>query len=362
MKMIHCADLHLDSKLNANLDRDKAALRRQELLDTFSSMVGYAAENGVEVILIAGDMFDKPHIRKQARTRVIDEIKTHQDIDFLYLQGNHDRSDLLQDVDVSDIPNLKLFSDAEWRGFRYDDVVITGRELTADNAKTLTMNLVLDQADVNIVMLHGQESDYEGNDKTQIVPLYELRGKYIDYLALGHIHSYKKAKLDDRGEYCYSGCLEGRGFDECGPKGFVLLTIEDKKVESEFIPFAKRSLHEAQVEITPDESMPEVLTAIEDAVSGIPSCDMVKAVLTGSVNMDGEADTDRILGRFSERFFFFKVYDRTRINIDYDSFMGDRSLKGEFARIMQQADIPEDKKARIVEIGMKALMEEEIEG
>ncbi|MCR5099492.1 MAG: metallophosphoesterase family protein [Lachnospiraceae bacterium] len=362
MKMIHCADLHLDSKLNANLDRDKATLRRQELLDTFSNMVDYAADNGVDVILIAGDMFDKTHIRKQARSRVIDEISTHPDIDFLYLQGNHDRTDFLQDVDLTDLPNLKLFSDAEWRGYRYDDVVVTGREITADNAKTFTMNLVLDQADVNIVMLHGQESDYMGNDKTQIVPLYELRGKYIDYLALGHIHSYKRAKLDDRGEYCYCGCLEGRGFDECGEKGFVLLTVEDKKVESEFIPFAKRSLHEAVIEITPEETMPQILDALEEAVSHIPGDDMVKAVLTGVVNMDGEPDRDRIRSRFAERFFFFKVYDQTRINIDYDSFVGDRSLKGEFARIMRDVDLPEDKKARIVEIGMKALMEEEIEG
>ena len=362
MKMIHCADLHLDSKLNANLDRDKAALRRQELLDTFSRLVDYAADNGVDAILIAGDMFDKTHIRKQARSRVIDEIATHPDIDFLYLQGNHDRTDFLQDVDITQLPNLKLFSDVEWRGYRYDDVVVTGREITADNAKTFTMNLVLDQADVNIVMLHGQESDYEGNDKTQIVPLYELRGKYIDYLALGHIHSYKKAKLDERGEYCYCGCLEGRGFDECGEKGFVLLTIEDKKVQSQFVPFAKRSLHEVQIEITPEKSMPEILDDISGAVSDISADDMVKTVLTGYVNMDGEADTDRIRSRFAESFFFFKVYDQTRINIDYDSFMGDKSLKGEFVRIMQQAELPEDKKARIVEIGMKALMEEEIEG
>ena len=361
MKLIHCADMHLDSKLATNLDRDKATLRRQELLDTFSKMVDFAADNGVDVILIAGDLFDKPHIRKQARARVTEEITTHPDIDFLYIQGNHDRSDFLQDVDPADIPNLKLFNEGEWTGYRYDDVVITGREITADNAKTFTMNLVLDQADVNIVMLHGQESDYEGGDKTEIIPLGELRGKYIDYLALGHIHSYKKVKLDDRGEYCYSGCLEGRGFDECGEKGFVLLTVEDKKVESQFIPFAKRKLHEIPVPVEPEETMPQLLDAIDEATAGIPADDMVKVVLNGYVNMDGEADTDRILKRYAERFFFFKVYDRTKIRIDYDSFLGDRSLKGEFVRIMQQADLPEDKKARIVEIGMKALMEEEIE-
>ena len=362
MKLIHCADLHLDSKLNANLDKEKAMRRRAELLDTFSDMVDYAADHGVDVILIAGDLFDKTHIRKQTKSRVIEEITTHPDIDFLYLQGNHDKTDFISDVRSEDIRNLKLFTDSEWTSYRYDDVVVTGREINSDNAKTFTMNLVLDQADVNIVMLHGQESDYEGSDKTEIIPLQNLRGKYINYLALGHIHSYKRAKLDDRGEYCYCGCLEGRGFDECGEKGFVLLSVEDKRVTSEFVPFAKRRLHEVEIPITPGERMPDILTAIGEALSDIPGDDMVKVSLSGYVDMDGEADTYRIVKSFSDRFFFFKVCDETKIRIDYDSFINDKSLKGEFVRIMQEADMPEDRRARIVEIGMKALMEEEIEG
>ena len=35
MKIIHCADLHLDSKMESNLDREAASMRRDELLDTF---------------------------------------------------------------------------------------------------------------------------------------------------------------------------------------------------------------------------------------------------------------------------------------------------------------------------------------
>ena len=39
MKLIHCADLHLDSKMNANLDKDHAKERKGELLHTFEKMV-----------------------------------------------------------------------------------------------------------------------------------------------------------------------------------------------------------------------------------------------------------------------------------------------------------------------------------
>lgn len=70
--------------------------------------------------------------------------------------------------------------------------------------------------------MHGQIRDTSGKDKINVS---KLRNKNIDYLALGHIHTFTSIKIDDRGTGVYSGCLEGRGFDECEDKGFVELTI-----------------------------------------------------------------------------------------------------------------------------------------
>ena len=58
MKIIHCADLHLDSKMTANLSKEQAKERKMEILRTFSRMVEYAKNNQVSVIIIAGDLFD----------------------------------------------------------------------------------------------------------------------------------------------------------------------------------------------------------------------------------------------------------------------------------------------------------------
>ena len=55
LKIIHCADLHLDSKMETNLDKEKAKERKNEILITFEKMVQYAKENDVKVIIIAGD-------------------------------------------------------------------------------------------------------------------------------------------------------------------------------------------------------------------------------------------------------------------------------------------------------------------
>ena len=45
MKIIHCADLHLDSDMTSNLTKEKAKERRTELLVTFQRMITYAKEN-----------------------------------------------------------------------------------------------------------------------------------------------------------------------------------------------------------------------------------------------------------------------------------------------------------------------------
>ncbi len=364
MKIIHCADLHLDSKLESNLSADKAKIRRDELLDTFERLVEFAEQQGVSVIMIAGDMFDKNHIRKLAKNRTLEIMESHPYVTFLYLKGNHDKTDFLSDLEGEIPQNLKTFSDEEWTSYSFgeeDEVVITGREINKNNSKMLATNLILDQSKVNIVMLHGQEANYVGNDKTEVINLNDYKNKYIDYLALGHIHSYKNEKLDERGEYCYSGCLEGRGFDECGDKGFVLLDIHDSVIDSEFIPFAYRKLHEIPVEITPEMDMPAILAAIEGAISAISEKDLVKVVLQGNTDMDFDIDVPRIIRTFEEKFFFFKIYDRTSPEIHYESFVHDRSLKGEFVRLMQKEELSEEERSQIIEIGMKAIMGEDIE-
>lgn len=362
MKIIHCGDLHLDSKMESNLTKDQAKLRKKELLDAFERMVTFAKTNGVEVIMIAGDMFDKTHVKKEARNRVWEQIKAHPEIDFCYLKGNHDKCDFLSEEQLELVSNFHTFSQEQWTSYEYGDVVISGIELDKTNVNTLGANLVLEQDKFNIVLLHGQEVNYQGKDSTQVIHLTALQNKFIDYLALGHIHSYKQEALDERGIYCYCGCLEGRGFDECGEKGFVLLEIENKKLTTTFVVNQGRQFHEVELEVDESMDMLEIMSQIEKKVEHISSEDAVKFVIKGVVDFDFDVDLDRIKDRFMQRFFFVKCYDKTRVAIRYEDFLQDRSLKGEFVRLLQrQQELSEDERSEIIEIGLHAIMGEEIE-
>ena len=362
MKMIHCADLHLDSKMDANLSSEAARVRRAEILQTYQDMVEYAKKHEIGTILIAGDLFDKKNISAAAKTTVKNSITQNPEITFYYLQGNHDIENFLDPGDVPE--NLKLFSDA-WTYYEQDGVVIAGVTFTKNNHGMLWNSLTLDRSKVNIVMLHGQTAEVDGKPGDEIVNLKALKNLGIDYLALGHIHSYRKEALDARGVYCYPGCLEGRGFDECGVHGFVVLDIDTKtgSVSTEFVETGRRRLYEVHADISDcmntDEIKPRVREALADA--GCTKADLVKLVLTGEVDVECEIEPEAVLAAFSDVYFFMKVQDRTSLKIDPAMYVGDVSLKGEFVRqVLAAPDLDDEAKNRAIRYGIRALQNEEI--
>ncbi len=362
MKIIHCADLHLDSKMTANLSKEQAKERKMEILRTFTRMVEYAKKNGVSVILIAGDMFDTRNVSAMVRNTVRDVIVNNPEIDFLYLRGNHDNDNFLSKMD--EIPeNLCLFKDT-WTKYTYGDVAISGLELDENNSLTAYNTLVLDHDVYNIVTMHGQIAGYKSKDKVEVISLDDLKNKNIDYLALGHVHNRIAEKFDSRGMYCYPGCLEGRGFDECDEKGFVLLDIDtqNRTAQTSFIHMAARAFYTLPVDVSGVFTTQEAIARMEEAIAQTqyPSNSLVKFVLQGEVDVECEIETAFLEEQFAEYFYFVKVYDETKIHVNYQDYEKDATLKGEFVRLVSESDLSEEEKSLIIKTGILALQGEEI--
>ena len=131
-------------------------------------------------------------------------------------------------------------------------------------------------------MLHGQEAQTKSRNEYQSISIRLLKNKGIDYLALGHVHSYKKEKLDARGIYCYPGCIEGRGFDECGEHGFVVIDVNNNTLTShEMIQAASRCLYEIDVDISECLNSSEIINNIQHALDmkHYSSSSMIKVCL-----------------------------------------------------------------------------------
>lgn len=355
MKLIHCSDFHLDSALGSNFSPAEAKSRNGEICATFGRVACYAQREQVGAVLIAGDLFDSPHASRQTVEYVLSQIRGAENVTFFYLRGNHDgRRDAFDGFELP--ANLVCFSE-DWTSYTCGDVRITGRTLNCTSGMDLTASLRLRAEDCNIVMLHGELSAQSGGEQ---IALRDLKNQNIDYLALGHIHSFRQGKLDERGVYCYCGCVEGRGFDECGEKGFVLLETAAGGIRSQFISFARRTLHDVQVDITGAQTVPQLLGCMKQASTGIPQEDLVKFTLQGSYTTQTQKDLPFLQKLLEEDFYLVKIKDESRLELPRENYEFDISLKGEFIRLVLASDLPEEEKERVAACGIRALMGEEV--
>lgn len=352
MKIIHTADLHLDSRLEANLDSSKAKTRRKELVLAFEKMVTFAQENGVRLVLVAGDLFDHNKVTNATVEMIASIISSAPEIDFLLLSGNHDSLNSFEKLGV--LPqNIKFFSE-KWKYYDYENVTIAGLALNDKNRQIAVSSLNLEEDRFNIATLHLDI------DNDSVITLNSLKDKNIDYLALGHLHSFRMDKMG-RGVYAYSGCLEARGFDEAGKKGFVLIDTDNKSYE--FISnLGIRTLYKVEVDISGLETYAEIRNKIADTLkeSGASEKDMVKVVLIGEYTLETNKQPEQLLIFLKDRFYFAKLEDKSLMKISSEDYKDSVSLKGEFVRNVLSSGLSKQQMDSIIMLGIRAIEGEDI--
>ena len=350
MKIIHTGDIHFGSPFTSRWGKEKAELRRGEICSAFRRLVAFAAAQEARIVLLAGDVFDGDFPSKRDREFFYGVIKSAPQIDFLYVKGNHD----LFEEEV-ELPNLKRFG-REWTSYEYGSLTVSGIELCEKNSESFYYSLALDKNKTNLVLLHGQISSSVGEG---LICLNRLCEKGIDYLALGHLHSFCMDRLDERGVYAYCGCLEGRGYDEAGEKGFVLLEA-DRFVRASFVPFARRTVWEKEVDTGGVKSAAELLGKIRREIS-VPKKDLLRVVLTGECDFETEGLKQIVEEAFAGEFFDFSVKNQAVRRVDFSKYAGQVSLEGEFVRlVLADKSLTEKEKNEAVRIGLKALKGERV--
>lgn len=368
MRLLHCSDLHLDARMTAHLDVRAAKERREELLMTFANIAETARREQARAILIAGDLFDTERVTARTRQYVGQLISEYSEIMFLYVSGNHDRD--VQPIFPDDVlpHNWVDLTGEDWSSVALCEadmsVTISGTSATEKNE---IYENIPRAAGFHIVMLHG-ETKKSGAAAADAVCLHRLTGKGIDYLALGHLHSYHADTLGDRGVWCYSGCPEGRGFDECGEKGVVLLEltpdigrVSGVSLQYRFLPVARRTLHRININITGSENDRALLAAALQATENIPPKDMVALVLQGEVPPAFAPDINALQVALKGRFFAVKIVDESHLILHPEEYVNDVSLKGEFIRTVLASGLSAERKERVIICGLRALRGEEAE-
>lgn len=401
VKLIHTADLHLDSAFRSRFTKEEAENRRQKQLMAWKELLSFAVEKKVQGILIAGDLFDSPVVSHGTMDFFLSTISEHPEISFFYLRGNHDTENTFRYQE--NLPkNLFLFSE---RGKKYrlnDRLLLAGVEYgtkdisfgenegatqgagqaaeqgvgqeNAHGAEALSKSeseseeeskfLKLKEEDCNILLLHG--ALYQGTPKGEAVQgeegifLKNLEKLPLSYIALGHIHKGGEGKLNNGALWAYPGCLQGRGFDEEGERGFLYLKVEEEKKEirKEFIPIKQGEFRILEIELLEDEGTLACLKKIEVEMekAGIAKEDSLRIILKGKKGLEQERNLRYLQLQLQDSVFFLEIRDECELSWNREEAMQEKSLKGEFLRVLAAADnLSKEEQEEIIALGMGLL-------
>ena len=82
MKFIHIADVHWGAR--PEREQTFGRIREQEIKETFQRVIDHANKQQVDLLLIAGDLFDQPPTQQELR-----------EVDYLLSRLNHTRTVLI---------------------------------------------------------------------------------------------------------------------------------------------------------------------------------------------------------------------------------------------------------------------------
>ena len=234
-RFIHAADLHIDSPLVGLTARSESFAKRVDNAsrEAFDNLVSLAREERCNFIVIAGDLFDGEWRDYRTGLFFVDRMRRLKDagIQVFIVLGNHDAENrFARRLEFSD--NVRVLSADKVETVLLEDIGVAvhgrsfpRRDVTENLAATYSPALA---GLLNIGVLHTACNGRDGHELYAPCTVDELVNRGYDYWALGHVHKYEI--LNEDPPVVFAGNLQGRHVRESGPKGAVLVTVDDGRV------------------------------------------------------------------------------------------------------------------------------------
>ncbi|SHK67343.1 DNA repair exonuclease SbcCD nuclease subunit [Clostridium cavendishii DSM 21758] len=372
IKILHCADLHFDTPFG-DLSREISEIRKEEIKETFSKIIKVAKSEKVDMFFIAGDLFDNLTAEKSTLEFIRSAMESLNDIKVFIAAGNHDPYSTNSFYSMIQWPeNVYIFNeDIEAVEIPELNTVVYGASFKEKYIKSSNLKgFIADKKyenHIKLMILHGDISQTEGGNEYNPITLEQIEKSSVDYLALGHRHSFSNVNRVGNTYYAYSGCPEARGFDELGDKGVIIGEVSKNYVNLEFRPVCKRRYRIKEIDITGLFTSDEIKDKIISSLSSKEmEDDLFKIILKGEVSEEFIIREKVIENKLKENFFFIKIIDNTSLKVDYEALRGEFSIKGIFSsKLLKEIAECEDEDEKEVlnlalKLGIQSLSEGEV--
>ncbi len=363
IKILHCADLHIGAAVSALGAR--AESRRYETLITFEKIINTASESGVQLLLIAGDLFNSNNVDSAFTDRVFECFSWIPDTKIVFAAGNHDPINSESPFKKYPLPEnvYVLKSGDDCIEFENMGVRVYGRSFKEVYMRgSERFSLSTDDSFINIMCIHGElKADLNSNYNAITSSFIENSG--MDYIALGHVHKRTEVLKLGKTHFAYCGCGEGQGFDELQEKGVYLGEISKGECNLQFVPTCKRMYISETVDISgstaSNEIADNILGLLKQKYADSYTENLYKIILTGGVDEQTAISIPEITGRLSEYVYFVKVRDKSEISLNLDAIANEKTLKGFFVKNMLEKinNSSDDEKAQLqyaLTLGLRA--------
>ena len=301
-KILHTADIHLDSPLRSLAMRDEALKEKVQTATrtAFSRVVAAAIEEDAAALLISGDLFDGAERSARTGAFLVSQLDLLRDaeISVFCVKGNHDAENPV----TGGIPwpdNVHVFGASGGKVELEEGVWIHGVSFGGKRAEEslLPKFKAPEEGAVNIAMLHTSLSGAAGHDPYAPCSVADLSDMGFDYWALGHIH---KAEIHSQDPWIVMpGTPQGRDIGESGPKFATLIIIGDSNGIEEVreIPTSVVEFLDVEVDATgleDDDSLRDLLRArMQEAADGLQSeSGAVRVTISGQTGMNWRLQRD----------------------------------------------------------------------
>lgn len=330
-RLLHAADLHLDSPFEG-LSEARAASRRGEARALLGRIAALCQSERVDLALFSGDLFDSggayPETAETLRSAL-----GGMDVPVFIAPGNHDpytknsawtHMALPENVHIFKEPRLECvelpgLSLRVWgAGFTDRDCQPLLRDFEAAKKEGFT----------DVMCLHGEA----GVPSSRYNPISEadIAASGMDYIALGHVHSFSGLRRAGNAFYAWPGCTEGRGFDETGEKGVIIADVEAGSVSVRFVPLGGHKYEILRV----DAGAEDVCESVRRALPEGSENDIFRVILTGERLF--APDTAAIAHALEDRVYALSLRDATRLRRDVWERAGEDSLRGGFLKRLRE--------------------------
>ena len=367
MRILHTGDLHIDSPFCAYGKKD-AEKQREAGRELLRRIFECAKDEGCEMILIAGDLFDSRFVTPES-AELFCTLVENCGIPVVLSPGNHDY--YTENCFYSKIRSrlgdkLTVFTSPELQAFDFDDIKVRvyGYAFTAMTLLQSPLSDAVIPEDNGYIKLLCAHADLASPvSRYAPVTLSEIERIGFDYAALGHIHN-RAEKEDSDGRVRYCGFAEGRSFDELGVGGVWLIDIDGDKCEVSRKPLSSRAFYICELDVS------EISTnsALVDALCDTASSYVREGGTHIRISLCGRADeqiTDNAVLAIPQVIEksgaeYIEIINDTMPAIDGEYLARDTTLRGELYRTLLPKLSSEDGNerklaARALRIGLAAI-------